>query len=182
MQMITICLIAVSISIWDTFVVIYLILPGQYKNPLTAFIQEKTNDNYSKLVDPLKAAQVPKNKDFTFGSVFEENTEHSAWTIEELSVDDKGNGSYYVYADGYNITMELESEENSDSMKTHTNAHVRCVFIVDKEGSTIKVNNKEIQEGKAITPEQIEIDQDIYSSTTTSNNYFQKALDCLCGK
>ena len=160
----------------------YFILPGSVHYPIKAFIQEKTNDNYSKVIDPLKAANVPKNKEFTFGDAFESNTEHAAWTIEESDVDDAGNGSYIIFADGYNLTVELESEENSDSLITRTNAHFRCRFDVTKEGSVIKVNNKEIQEGKPIYPSQIEVDQDVYSMTTTANDYYQKCLNCLCGK
>ena len=160
----------------------YFILPGSVHYPIKAFIQEKTNDNYSKVIEPLKAAKVPKNKDFTFGDAFESNTEHPAWTIEESDVDDKGNGSYIIYADGFNITVALESEENSDGLITRTNAHFRCRFDVTKEGSVIKVNNKTMEEGKPIYPSQIEVDQDVYSHSNTSNDYYQKCLDSLCGK
>ena len=160
----------------------YFILPGSVHYPIKQFIQSKTNDNYDKVIEPLKNASIPKNKGITFGEAFENNTDHSAWTIEESDVDEKGNGTYTIYADGYNITVGLEDMEQEDSIKTHTNAHFRCEFSVTKEGSTIKVGNKEIVEGKPIYPSYVDVEQDVYTSATKTNNYYQQALDVLAGK
>ena len=156
----------------------YFILPGKVHYPIKQFIQSKTNDNYEKVIEPLKKAPIPKNKKATFGDSFEKKTDNTAWTIEDSEVDDKGNGSYTIFADGYNVTVSLEGDD-TDSLITHTNAHFRCTFVVEKQGTEIKVNGKKLEEGKPIYPSLVEIDQDSYSVTNTTNDYYQQCLNFL---
>ena len=62
----------------------------------------------------------------------------AAWTMEKMAVNpDTGDGAYNVYCDGYKYTMSFEADENDDSMITQTNAHIRLVFHVSKEGVTV---------------------------------------------
>ena len=81
--------------------VIYMVLPGQYKNPLKATLQSKTNSNYEDVVGKVKGSLVLKNKEFTYEDMMISATANPAWTMEEISVDDNGNGAYDVYADGH---------------------------------------------------------------------------------
>ncbi len=156
----------------------WMVLPGSVKNPILAWYQEKTDDNYAVLVDSVKAATVPKNKKVTFGAMMEGVSEDSTWTIEKMVVDDAGNGSYRVYADAYKVTVAVENALNDDGMVTHTNAHVRIMFDISKEGDKLTIGRKEIEEGKAASPVQIEVGEYVYGA---SDQYFQPTLDCLAG-
>ena len=156
----------------------WMILPGSVKNPLLASYQEKTDDNYLKIVDALKASTVPKNKKVTFGAMMEGMSEDSCWTIEKTFVDDAGNGTYRVYADAYKVTVSVENANNDDGMVTHTNAHVRIMCDVNKEGEVLKIGRKEVEAGKPATPIQIEVGEYVYGATA---DYFQPTLDCLAG-
>ena len=157
----------------------YFILPAKVHYPVKQFIQSHTNDNYEKIIEPLKKGAIPKHKKETFGEAFERNTDGPAWTIEESDVDDKGNGTYVVYADGFNVTVSLEDEENSDSLITRTNSHFRCTFNVEKQGAEMKVNGKKMEEGKPIYPTTIDVDQDSYLVSNTVNDFYQQCLDYL---
>ena len=157
---------------------VYFVLPGQYKNPITQTIQMKTNSNYSEIVDVLKSATIPKNKEKEFGAVFEAAVGNPAWTIKEISVDDAGNGSYDVYADGYKTTISFENETNDDGMVTHTNAHIRLIFHITKDGKEIKIGDDVIEAGKSAYPATIEVDESTYNESDKST-YYQKTLDCL---
>lgn len=159
----------------------YYILPAKFQNPITQFIQKQTNDNYDVLVNACKNGEIPKNKKVTFGEAFDERTESVTWLIEEFSVDEKGNGEYYVYGQGFNFTVALESNDNDDSLKTATNASYKVSFDVIKDGNTIKINNKEVKEGKPIYPTSIEVDQDVYSQTG-ADDYYQQCLNALAGR
>lgn len=158
---------------------IYYILPGQYKNPIKATIQSKTISSYNDIVDTVSGCTVPNNKDKTFGDMMTSATGNPAWTIEEVSVDDAGNGAYNVYADGYKTTVSFENETNDDGMVTHTDAHVRIIFKVTKEGSDIKIKNKVLETGKQATPEEVQVDESSYKESDSST-YFQRTLDALC--
>lgn len=162
------------------FVVIWLVLPGQYKNPILATYQSKTNDNYDDLVGTIQKSLVLKNKKHTYEDMMLSATGNPSWTIEELAVDDNGDGSYWVYADGYKTTVSFENEENSDGMITFTNAHVRLAFNVTKEGEDIKIGNKVIEPDKQIGPDHIEVATATYNSSTDAS-YYQAVLDALCG-
>ncbi len=161
--------------------VIYTVLPGQYKNPLKATLQSKTNSNYEDVVGKVKGSLVYKNKDFTYEDMMISATANPAWTMEEISVDDNGNGAYDVYADGYKTTVSFENEDNSDGMVTHTNAHVRLTFHVTKDGSDVKIGDQVIEPDMQIAPEQIDVATSTYKKSDSST-YFQKTLDALCGK
>ncbi len=156
---------------------IYYILPGNIKNPLTATLQSNTNDNYAPIVDALKGATIPKNKGITYDSKISVQ-DSNAWTIKEISVDDAGNGSYDVYADAYKVTVSVENNTNDTGMVTHTNAHIRLTFHVNKNGSEIKIGDKVVEAGKAATPSEIDVAESHY---TSSDEYFQPILNCLAG-
>ena len=156
----------------------WMILPGSVKNPILAKYQEKSDDNYTLIVDALKATTVPKNKKVTYGAMMEGVSEDSVWTIERWSVDDAGNGDYIVYSDAYKVTVAVENANNSDGMVTHTNAHVRLVFDVHKEGDELKIGRSKIEAGKTATPSTIFVGEYVYGS---SDKYFQPTLDCLAG-
>ena len=160
---------------------IYFILPGRYKNPLTASIQSATNSNYDVIVNALKGSTIPKNKDKTFDAAMNAATVNPAWTIKKIAVDDAGNGAYEVYADGYKCTVSIENETNSDSMVTHTNAHVRLVFKINKKGNEITIGDSEVKAGSKAYPEQIEVDTTIYKKSDEST-YYQKTLNFLAGQ
>ena len=157
---------------------VYFVLPGQYKNPITQTIQMKTNSNYNEIVDVLKKTTIPKNKEKEFGAVFEAAVGNPAWTIKEISVDDAGNGAYDVYADGYKTTISVENEDNSDGMVTHTNAHIRLIFHITKNGKEIKIGDDVLEPGKSAYPATIEVDETTYNESDEST-YYQKTLDCL---
>ncbi len=158
----------------------WMVLPGSIKNPLLASYQEKTDDNYSTVVGAVKASTVPKNKKVTFDSMMTGVSEDSCWTIEKVAVDDAGNGSYKVYADAYKITVAFENENNDDGMVTHTNAHVRLVFDVTKDGETLKIGKKEIGEGEIAHPTQVEVGEYVYIQNDPNSNYYQESLNSLC--
>lgn len=160
------------------FAVIWLVLPGQYKNPILATYQSKTNDNYDVVVGAVKNSLVQKNKKHTYDEMMLSATGNPSWTIEDMSVD--GNGSYIVYADGYKTTVSFENEENSDGMITFTNAHVRLTFNVTKEGDTVKIGKKVIEPDMQIAPDQIDVATASYNKTNDAV-YFQAVLDALCG-
>ena len=160
---------------------IYYILPGQYKNPLTASIQSATNNNYSVIVDKVKASTIPKHKGVTYDSALNAKTRNLAWTIKKVNVDDAGDGLYDVYADGYKCTVTFENEATSDSMITQTNAHVRIVFQIQKKGSVLTINSKEIEKGSKCVPTEIHVNETVYK-TTDDNNYFQACLDFFAGE
>ena len=160
---------------------VYVILPGRYKSPLTAWFQSNFNSNYNSVVGPIKDATVPKHKDKTFDSIMTAATTSPAWTIKEISVDDAGNGMYEVYADGYKCTVTFENENTSDSMVTHTNAHVQLVFRVNKNGTEITMGDKEVKAGEKAYPDEINVDTYTYKKTDDST-YYQKTLDFLAGQ
>ena len=155
----------------------YFILPGKVHYPIKQFIQSKTNDNYEKIVEPLKKAKIPKNKEITYGEAFDK-LDGNAWTIEDSDVDDKGDGTYTIYADAYNITVSLEGEDSDDSLITKTNAHVRCEFNVTKQGSEILIDNKPIDEKKGVYPSIIGVDETNYAKNAV-DTYFQQCLDII---
>ena len=159
---------------------IYFVLPGQYKNPITAVLQSATDSNYDTIVNTLKGSTIPKNKDVTFDKAMIAGTANPAWTIEKVSVDDAGNGTYKVYADGYKCTVTFENETNSDGMVTHTNAHIRLIFDVTKNGNEITIDKKTVTVGKEAKPTSIEVDTTVYNKDDKST-YYQKTLDFLAG-
>lgn len=156
---------------------VYFILPGSVKNPITAWLQNTTDDNYIVVVTALQNAKVPKHKKVSYQQMMESATENSAWTIEKVNVNDAGDGSYLVYADGYKCTVAMENEV-ADNMITQSNAHVRIVFSIEKQGSTIKINNKELKDGKAADPSEVIVAEYDYKASEKSP-YIQKALDSM---
>lgn len=161
---------------------VYFILPGQVKNPLTAMLQSNFDgDNYTPITDALKNATIPKNKGVTFDSAMMSRTEHPAWTIKKIEVDDAGNGTYDVYADGYKCTVSMENETNDTGMVTFTNAHVQLVFHVTKQGSEIKVGDKVVEAGKPVEPAEINVATATYKKDD-KDSYYQAALNVLAGK
>lgn len=163
-------------------VVIYMILPGKYKNPLTAKIQDTIDGpTYKTLIGTIKDTTIPKNKKVTYDAAMKKSTEDSAWTYKKISVDDAGNGTYDVYCDGYNFTMTFEADDNDDSMITQTNAHVKLVFHVKKDGSTITVDSKEAVKGEKCTVSEVHVNETVYRPTDKDSNYFQKSLNSLAG-
>ena len=160
---------------------IYFVLPGQYKNPLTAKIQETIDGpNYNSVVGTVKATTIPKNKGVTYDSAMIKSTENCAWTMEKMAVNpDTGDGAYNVYCDGYKYTMSFEADENDDSMITQTNAHIRLVFHVSKEGSKITVDSKEAVKGEKCACSEVHVNETVYYPNDTENKYYQKALSSL---
>ena len=156
----------------------WMVLPGSVKNPILAWYQAKTDDNYATVVDAIKATTVPKNKKVTYGAMMEGVSEDSVWTIEKWSVDDAGNGDYNVYADAYKVTVAVENANNDDGMVTHTNAHVRLVFSVSKQGDELKIGRAKVEAGKAAKPKTIFVGEYTYGE---SDQYYQPTLDCLAG-
>ena len=156
----------------------YYLLPGQVKNPITEKLQDMTDDNYAVVTGAVKAATIPKNKGVTFESAMLKKTEHPAWTIKKISVDDAGNGSYDVYADGYKCTVSMENETNDTGMVTFTNAHVQLVFHVTKQGNEIKISDKVPEAGKTAAPAEVHVNETVYKSTDKSS-YYQAALNVL---
>lgn len=159
-------------------VVIYMVLPGSIKFPLQAKIQDSTDTNYATIVNTVKAATVPKNKKVTFEQMMS-CTDGPAWTIKKVSVDDAGNGMYDVYCDGYKTTVSWENETNDDSMVTHTEAHVRIIFHINKQGSEITIGKDVVEAGKVAYPDTLHIDDYDYNRTDDSS-YYQRALNALC--
>ena len=161
---------------------IYYILPGQYKNPLTAKIQESMDGaNYNALIGTIKATTIPKNKGITYDAAMTKATQDAAWTYKKIAVDDAGNGSYDVYCDGYKYTMTFEADDNDDSMITKTNAHIRLVFHVKKDGSTITVDSKEAVKGEKCAASELHVDEEVYTPNNKDNTYYQKGLTALAG-
>ncbi len=156
---------------------VYFVLPGSVKNPLTAWIQNETDSNYAPIVDALKGATIPKNKGVTFDSKVS-IMDGNAWTIKKIDVDDAGNGTYDVYADGYKVTVSMENETNDTGMVTFTNAHVRLTFHITKKGSEITIGDKEVVAGKAATPAELSVNETTYHSTD-KDTYYQAALNCI---
>lgn len=154
----------------------WMVLPGSVKNPILAWYQAKTDDNYATIVDTIRATTVPKNKKVSFGAMMDGVSEDSVWTIEKWSVDDAGNGNYLVYADAYKVTVAVENANNSDGMVTHTNAHVRLVFDIEKQGDEMKIGKSKVEVGKACTPKTVIVGEYTYG---TADKYFQPTLDCL---
>ena len=105
----------------------------------------------------------------------ENATDSPGWHVEKVFVDDVGNGSYDLFVDGYKCTVTMPSEDN-DAMKTLTNAHVRITWHVQKSGTTYTIGGKEIEPGKKATPDQIQVQEEIYGK---NDAYFQKALDAI---
>ena len=157
---------------------VYYILPGSIKNPLTASLQNMTDDNYAIIVDQVKATTIPKNKGVTYENAFINKTEHPAWTIKKISVDDAGNGAYDVYVDGYKCTVSMENETNDTGMVTQTNAHVQFIFRITKQGNELKIGDKIIEAGKTCTPSEVHVNETVYKSTDNTS-YFQGTLDVL---
>ncbi|MBO4862802.1 MAG: hypothetical protein J5517_00400 [Eubacterium sp.] len=160
------------------FTGIYFILPGSIKNPLTAKFQEMTDDNYSIIVDQMKQATIPKHKGVTYENAFINKTEHPAWTIKKISVDEAGNGAYDVYVDGYKCTVSMENETNDTGMMTFTNAHVQLIFHIKKQGNEIKIGDKVVEAGKNAIPDVINVAEATYNKGDKTS-YFQGTLDVL---
>ena len=45
---------------------VYFILPGSVKNPITAWLQNTTDDNYIVIVTALQNSKVPKHKKISY--------------------------------------------------------------------------------------------------------------------
>ena len=161
----------------------YFILPGNLKNPITAFL-EKTfeGDKYTTVIDPIKECTVPKHKKVTLDAAMQAATKNAVWTYKKTAVDKAGNGSYEVYCDGYKCTVSLENDQTADSMITHTNAHVRLTFYVEKNGTELKVGGKTVESGKKLYPDTVTIDQIGYSKNDQTNTYYQQTLDFLASQ
>lgn len=163
------------------FTGLYFILPGEYQDPITAFGQKQLYGNaYTELTDLFKGCTVPKHKDVTWDAAMNGKTKNPVWLIKKAAVDDAGNGDYEVYCNGYKCTVSYESDENSDSMITHTNARVRLVFRVHKEGSKVVLDRKEVQAGKSAYPDEIRVEQTIYGKTA-NQSYYKQIMEFLAG-
>ena len=79
---------------------IYLVLPGQYKNPITEKLQGITKDWTTGVVEDIKNIKMPTSKelklDKTFGAAFSQYNNPS-WIVDNYeTVDDLGNGNMTV--------------------------------------------------------------------------------------
>lgn len=159
----------------------YFILPGSVKWPLTQWYQTNFDENAKTVMEGVWSGTLPGHKGLDYKSCLETACDSPGWHVEKVVVDDVGNGSYQVYADGYKCTITMPSEDN-DAMKTLTNAHVQLIWNVQKSGTTLTVGGKEIEAGKKVAPDTIKVAEETYGKDAA---YYQKALDALasyCGQ
>jgi len=145
---------------------IYFILPGKYHYRIKEFLQGMFNKNYKAVCRELKTKTVPGYPNVTFDTLMKKGTEGSAWTADELAVDKAGNGTYQVYADGYNVDLDLEHVMNDDTTQSYSRAHVRLVFNVD-------YYEKKLTNIKLV---KIKVEQDNY---VPSDKYYEEILEGL---
>lgn len=157
---------------------VYLILPGQYKNPITSWFQTSTNEDSKAAIDELKGFSVSKfDKNIpdtvTFDRMMTSATANPAWTVESSTVDkDTGNGSMEIHADGYKCTIEMDNA-NADNTKTMTDVHVQLIFRVTMEQHKVK----------EIKFDTINAGQETYqknSQDAASKQYFTGTLESMC--
>ena len=157
---------------------IYFVLPGRYKNPITAKLQSSTDANYNLIINKVKATTVPKNKKKTYDAVMNKATKDFAWTIKKVAVNDAGDGTYEVYGDGYDTDISYQDNMSDDNIINHTKAHVRIMFKVEKKGTELTVDKKEVKAGEKLYPYKIEVDTySFYKSDKTT--YYQDILNGL---
>jgi|GEM_PF-1167103 len=161
---------------------IYTILPGQFKNPITEWVQEMFDEDAKEMVDALKSTTVVKHSDVTYDQMMLSATANPAWTVKKISVDSEtGYGEYEVYADGYQCTIEMTSDTSTDSNKTLTNAHVRLVFQVTKDADGMRITGKTetLTAGKQTSPYMIQVAEEEYLRDDKESGYYQGTLDCM---
>ena len=125
---------------------VYMILPGEYKNPITETVQGITKTWSKDVINDIKNAKVPNN-DITFGAMLDKFAS-PAWTIADDVTDDHGNGSMTVYGDVYRLTVAMKNQQ-ADNNITFTNVHVRLTFDVQRSnGKLTRLNLRTVTVGE----------------------------------
>jgi len=153
---------------------IYMILPGQYKNPLTETFQSMTNKYDKEAVSTLKKADVPGHKGVTFDKMMTSATANPAWVVKNSSINkDTGTGTMVLEAHGYKATISMTDAIQTDSTNTYTNVPVTLNF-------NITMTNGKVT---AVKFASVIVEETTFHEGVKTNNediYFQGTLDSMC--
>lgn len=112
---------------------IYLVLPGNLKNPLIEFFQKTFQSKTYEVTQYYKDQKVP-NLDMTFGDMVENAGDGSAWVTDVLSESEDGStGQYEVHAYVYKVDIAMEQENGQENLMNYTQATVELRFGVKKQ-------------------------------------------------
>lgn len=111
---------------------IYLVLPGNMKNPLIEFFQKTFQKNTYAVSEYYMKQQVPK-QDITFGDMIANCGDGSAWVTDVLQESEDGStGQYEVHAWAYKVDVGMDQENGQENLKNYTQATVEVRFNVKK--------------------------------------------------
>ena len=111
---------------------IYLILPGNLKNPLLEFFQKTFQKDTYAVSEYYMKQQVPK-QDITFGDMIANCGDGSAWVTDVLQESEDGStGQYEVHAYAYKVDVAMDQENGQENLKNYTQATVEVRFQVKK--------------------------------------------------
>ena len=111
---------------------IYLVLPGNMKNPLIEFFQKTFQKGAYAVSEYYMQQQVPK-QDITFGDMIANCGDGSAWVTDVLQeAEDGSTGQYEVHAYAYKVDVAMDQENGQENLKNYTQVPVEVRFQVKK--------------------------------------------------
>lgn len=115
-------------------VVIFLVLPGNLKNPMVEWFQSTFQKDKYETVDYLKKQIVPGTEDVTFELLVDKAGSSGAWVVDTANVGDDGkSGKYEIHAYVYKTDISMAQENGQENRKSFTQASVDITFYVDRK-------------------------------------------------
>ena len=149
-------------------VVIFLVLPGNAKNPMIEIWQKTFQKDTYAVAEYYQKQKVPKN-DITFGEMIANcSNGSSAWVVETLAEsDDKTTGQYTVHAYVYKVDVSMEHENGQENALSFSQAAVEIRFDVKKTDKDTYVTTS----------------YNVYIEEEYQNDFYKaQALSSMCGK
>lgn len=114
-------------------VVIWLVLPGNLKNPILEKFQSMFQKDKYEVVEYLKKQAVPGADDVTFETLVDKAGGSGSWVIDVANVNDDGkSGTYEVHAYVYKVDISMAQENGQENRKSYTQCAVDIKFTVQR--------------------------------------------------
>ena len=118
-------------------VVIFLVLPGNLKNPMVEWFQSTFQKDKYETVEYLKKQMVPGTDDITFEVLVDKAGGSGAWVIDTANVGDDGKtGRYEIHAFVYKVDISMAQENGQENRKSFTQATAEITFFVERKPGT----------------------------------------------